>query len=381
MRWDKYNLGFNSDSNKRSNTNQKAIPSKFLYSDVFWGFEVSPGDRPAEPIIANKQAPTVREITTKSLFEKNIVIPTGTIISAHPIMASETYQAVADLAMGAASGDVGSGELALGIGYDSSALVTDINDGFEGYDRLRIVAQIANGGTAVTDLYQQTDVDLGRVDDGGALVTTSTEFARAANIPFGFVTEDIYIFDEGSKLNYTQGRWNKFSSFATDYFVEMPYVISDIDGADAYEMNISLSGATQTMSAGMAAAWALGMPFLYGELLADFIPGTFIVPDYNGKYKIKDAAATALSASKTSQVVGKLISITNKFPMDLEGMVETYHTTKTGGTATYGIEYRLYVLIYAVLTAVNGTAPTYTQIKDAMNSGAFGMARINLHTS
>ena len=384
MRWDKYNLNYADDTNKRMNTNQKSIPSRFLYSDIFWGFEVSPGDRPAEPIIAHKYAPTVREITTQSYFKKNIIIPTGTIISAAPIMASETYTAVGDVGgMGAASGEVGSGEIALGIGYDSTVLLTDINDGFEGYDRLRIVAQIANNGVLTKDVYKQADVDLGRVDDGGALVTTNKYHIRPANIPIGFVTEDIYIFDEGGKLNYAQGVWEKFSSFATDYFVEMPYVVSDHDGADEYKMACAVNGVTgvQTQAVGYAAAVALGMPFLRGELLTDLYLGGWVCPDPNGKYQMQYESTNALTGSKTAQTVGKLISFTNKFPMDLEGLVETYHTTKTGGTATYGIEYRLYVMINAVLTAVNGSAPSYTQIKDAINSGKFGIARLNLHTS
>jgi len=377
MRWDRTNLGFTNETNKRLNSVQKSIPSRFLYSDVFWGFEVSPGDRPAEPFMAHRYAPIVREVTTKSYFKKGIIIPTGTIISAVPIMASETYTDVGSFGgLGAVSGSVGSGEIALGIGYDSSVLLADINDGFEGYDRLRIVAQIANGGEAINDTYSSLDTDRARVGTDGALVTSGGTFTRAANIPIGFVTEDIYMFDDGNKLNYTEIKsWNKFASFATDYFVEMPYC------ADASLVD---DGSVSSLTDGYTAAKALGMPFFWTSTINDMIIGNFVSPDRNGKYKMQYLSGTSnlytTGGIKTLQTVGKLISYTNKFPMDLEGLVETYNTTKTGGTATYGIEYRLYVFMKTVIEAAGGTA-NYTTIKDYINSGKFGMARVNLHTS
>ena len=377
MRWDRFTLGFTDESNKRLNSVQKAIPSRFLYSDIFWGFEVSEGDRPAEPFMPHRYAPVVREITTKSYFKKGIIIPTGTIISAVPLMATESYTDVGAFGgLGAASGTVNSGEIALGIGYDTTTLLADINDGFEGYDRLRIVGQVANGGEAVTDAYTTLDTERGRVGLDGALVTTSSTFARPANIPIGFVTEDIYIFDDGNKLNYTEiGEWNKFSSFATDYFVEMPYC------ADAALLD---DGTVSALTDGYTAARALGMPYYWAPSVADLIIGNFSKPDRNGKYKAEYTAAQLTSGSynvnKTIQTVGKLVSFTNKFPMDMEGMVETYHTTKTGGTATYGLEYRLYVFMTTVLAAA-GESTDYTTLQNYLNSGKFGMARLNLHTS
>ena len=61
--------------------------------------------------------------------------------------------------------------------------------------------------------------------------------------------------------------------------------------------------------------------------------------------------------------------------------METFHTTKTGGTATWGIEYRLFVFMQAILTAVQGTTPTYSDYRTALDTGKFGMARINLHVA
>lgn len=376
MEWNTYNLDIS--TNKRSNGVIKSIPSRFRYSDIFWGFECSEGDRPAEPFMAHRYAPVVREVTTQSYFKKAIIIPTGTIISAIPLMAAETYAAIGAFGgLGGISGSVTtSGHIALGIGYDGSVLTTEVNDGFEGYDRLNIVAQIANGGVAVTDAYSTLDTDRARVGADGALISLPQNYARPANIPIGFVTEDITIFDQGQNMNYVEiPEWNKFSSFATDYFVEMPYC------ADS---SILDDGSVSSITAGYTAAKALGMPFYWAESVNDLVIGNFVKPDYFGKFQSQYTATSLASGSynvnKTIQTVGKLVSFTNKFPKDLEGLVETYNTTRTGGTATYGLEYRLYVFMYAVLNAA-GVTVNYANIKSYLNQGKFGMARINLHVS
>jgi hypothetical protein len=95
------------------------------------------------------------------------------------------------------------------------------------------------------------------------------------------------------------------------------------------------------------------------------------------------AAAQALADSKTSQTVGKLIAIDNKFPKDMEDLVQMYNQSAAGGTATYGLPSQLFAFVYSILKyGVNGgTAPTFNQIVAAVDSGDMGMARINLHVS
>jgi hypothetical protein len=390
MRYDEMSINLSADKAKRLNGVQKPIDSTFLYSDITWGFECSEGDRPADPFLPNRFAPSVRTIKKISLQEKGIVIPKGTIISASPVFNQSYYWRTANTSVVPGSGATLSGQVALGIGYDGQPLSADIDDMVEGYDNIRIAAEIANGGFLAKDKYIAHDVTRGRVDASGSLVTTNDTFSRAANMPIGFTTEDTFMWDAGNKLNFNEVSWTPFRSYATDYFVEMPYV-ADVS---TYDMGITVSSGAQTMAAGYAAAHALGMPFLTtattidgnGQgaatgVLADMKIGTFIAPDMNGKFRVQYAAGNAVNANKTVQTVGRLASFTNKFPFDLEGLVETFYTTKTGGTATYGIQYNLYVFMRAILTAVIGSEPTYADYKDALDSGKFGIARINLHVA
>jgi len=371
----KFDLAIGTTSNARINAVEKQIPSKFITSDIFWGFETSPGDRPAEPIMPNRYAPVVRQIRNVSLFEKGIVIPSGSILSALPVMNGQYYLSATPVlfdSLGAASGSISSGNIALGIGYNTLVNQVSMEDMVEGYDRIRLIGTIANGGEDVSDPYTQYDVDRQRVGANGALVTTSDTFARGKNIPIGFTTEDLYIFDDGNKLNFTELKWNKFSSFATDYLVEMPYYA----GSTAFHDGSTFGGGSGSATANYLAAKALGLPFFWAPSLADMIVGNFVQSDRNGKWRAQFAAANAYTASKTVQTVGKVISFTNKFPGDLQGYVETYKTTRTGGTATYGLPYILYVFMTTVLGSTD-----YTTIKNALNSGEFGMVRINVHTS
>jgi len=387
----KFNLVFSGSSNGRINTKMKQIPAKFLYSDISWGFECSPGDRPAEPIMPNRYAPIVKEIRNKSLFEKGIVIPYGTIISALPVMNKEYYSSGAGPDnLGAASGDTSSGNLALGIGYDGSLIQDDLNDMIDGYDRIKLIATIANGGEDATDLYTSKDTDRNRVGLDGSLVEAGDAFTRGKNIPFGFVTEDIYLFESGNRINFNEVSYNKFSTFATDYFVEMPYVVNDSynvgDGGN-YDGDDSASDVYKAIK-------NLGMPFLWAESASDLINGAFVQPDMNGKWRMQySGKASAVSGNKTAQTTGKLISFTNKYPKDLENFVETWNNadasnygknysgaTSTGGTATYGLPYKLFVMICTILSA-DSTEISYSNIKDFLNSGEVGIARINVHTS
>jgi len=378
MRYDQFNLNLN--DNKRSNDVQKNIDSTFLYDDVTWGFEHSEGDRPADPFLPERFSPTVRTIKKISLQQKGVVIPRGTILSAKPVMNQDFYWRTTDnnfVVPG--SGETLSGEVALGIGFDGSVLSSDIDDMVGGYDNIRLAGIIANGGITggVNDTYHQHDVDRGRVDVDGTLVTTSTAFLRPANIPIGITTEDTYIWDQGNKLNFNEISWNPFRSYQTDFMVEMPYCADQT----TYDMAATASGGTRTQGAAYTAVRALGMPFLTCPTLADMIVGNFVSSNIDGKFTTQYAAAAAMTGAKTVQTVGKLNSFTNKFPEDLEGLVETFHTTQTGGTATFGLKYNLFVFMNAILTSVKGSTPVYADYKDALDSGKFGMARVNLHVA
>ncbi len=382
-----YNLDYTA-TGQALNVTQRAMEAALQTSGFKWGFRRSEGVEPAEALLPHRYLPTRRTITDQGLSRHSVVIPVGTILSAVPVMSREYYYRVSDVFSGSVvdgSGDTYSGELVLGTGQDSNVLTTPVDDSIDGYGKVNLAMTIANGGTNVDDLYTTYDVTtLARLDKDGVAVTTNTVFYRPINIPIGVVFNDIYIEDAGANLNFVESSLQKFSAMLTDWYVEVPYCAN----ASTYGMDNAIdSGTTQKINnssaLGYNSVYNLGLPFLTAASIDDLLPGAFVAPDLNGKYKMQAVAASAATASKTAQTVGKLVAIDNKFPKDIEDLVQMYNQSAAGGTATYGLPAQLFAFVYTILKdGVNGgTAPTFDQIVAAVDSGDMGMARINLHVS
>lgn len=380
------------------NIDQRAMAEILRTTQVRWGFEISDGCRPADPIIAHKATPTIRVIKDQSLMRRPIAIPIGSVISALPIMSKSFYQTSAyyDASMLSGmyapvpvSGDTGLGtgsavgNVNNGLGHDATNILNSpVEDSIEGYGKLNLAAILANGGTAANDPYHLYDYagagyedEPARVDVMGQIVTSASRFYRPANIPIGVVTEDIYIDDQGRYLNFTTNTLQKFRSFMTDWYVEVPYVIQSYNAALG-----TPSGAD--WSAGGKAAYnaliALGMPLMFVNTMANLIGGLgrFVKPEINGKYQLD-----ASTDNKTIQHVGRLTSIDNKFPKDLSELIMVVKDTGVGGTDTYGLPYRLFLLANTILKNTGVPTPTFSQIMGLVTSGYVGVARINLHVS
>jgi len=383
---------------KYLNIDQKDMAAILRYDDVKWGFEVSEGERPADPIVPHKATPTMRIIKDSSLMRRPIVIPLETIISALPVMSQSFYQSGLAVVSGSApvpvSGEttansLAAGEVALGMGHDAATLLkAPIDDQVEAYGKINLAAIIANGGTAVSDRYHLYDYqgagyedEVVRYDESGTAIDANSLFVRGANIPIGVVTEDIFIDDIGSSLNFTTNKFQKFSSFLTDWYVEVPYVVKGYNLAALKDNTTDGTvGGDWYATAGAAykAIQALGMPVMWTDTLANLQVGLgkFVKPDFNGKYVLDNSAT-----NKTIQHVGRLTSIDNKFPKDLEDLVMVVPDTKVGGTDTYGLPFRLFLLAWTILKNTGVSIPTFAQIVGLVNDGYVGMARINLHVS
>jgi len=370
------------------NVDQRAMEAALQTSGFRWGFERSQGERPAEAMLPHRYAPTRRVITDQGLSRHSVVIPVGTIVSAVPVMSRDYYYRNSTVFSGSpidGSGDTYSGELVLGTGNDSSVLTAPADDAIDGYGKVNAALIIANGGSSVDDLYTSYDyTDLGRLDKDGNAITNVTVFNRPPNIPIGVVFNDIYIEDTGATLNFVESPLMKFSSILCDWYVEIPYCANIAN----YGMSNTLaSGTTQDINnssaLGYNAVYNLGLPFLTAASLADLVPGGFVSADLNGKYKMQNVAANSYTASKTAQTVGKLTALDNKFPKDIEDLVQMYNLSAAGGTATYGLPSQLFAFVFNILKyGVNGgTNPTFAQIIAAVDSGDMGMARINLHVA
>jgi hypothetical protein len=387
------------------NIDQKQMADILRTTQVRWGFEISDGDRPADPIISHKAAPTVRVIKDQSLMRRPIAIPIGSIISGVPIMSNLFYQSSLMNSAGLTSGwyapvpvsgdatanGMNAGYVANGIGHNGSALQSPIEDSIEGYGKLNLAAVLANGGTTVSDPYHAYDIadssgayfdETPRLDVLGNAVTTNSRFVRPANVPIGVVTEDIYVDDQGKFLNFTSNTMQKFRSFVTDWYVEVPYVVQEYDSnlATPSNSNWSTGGSPK---AGYNAINALGMPVLFVPTLANLIQGIggMVKSDITGKYLLDMTSFP--NTPTTAQHIARLTAVDNKFPKDLTELIMVVKDTGVGGTDTFGLPFRLFLLANTILKNLVSpvASPTYAQILDLVQSGYIGVARLNLHVS
>jgi len=402
------NLNF-STTGKFLNLDQRAMAEILKTTQMRWGFEISEGERPADPIIAHKATPTVRVIKDQSMMLRPVAIPIGTVISALPVMSASFYQqtrmAAANLsgALGntavpvsgeATSNGLAAGYVANGMGHDGTTLLqSPIEDAIEAYGKLNLAAVIANGGVNTQDRYHAFDIadtagayadEVARYDVTGAVVTASSRFTRAANMPIGVVTEDIFVDDQGTFLNFTSNTLQKFRSFLTDWYIEVPYVVTEYDATLALPTDLDwYAGIGGTASTAYNALIALGMPLMFVDTIANLSKsiGQFVKSDRNGKYVVDSAAGVA--TAKTVQHIGRVTSIDNKFPKDLSELVMVLKDSAVGGTDTYGLPFRLFMIANTILKnkATPIPSPTFADIMTLVNSGYIGVARINLHVS
>jgi len=379
------------------NLTQRDMEACLAADGVSWGLGVSEGVRPSDPFIPHRYLPTVRVMTSAGLntdpvtTRRSIVMPLGTIVSAIPVLNREYYWQTNLSGQAAAvpgSESSLSGSVALGIGYDGTAITTEVDDTAEGYgEKINLAGVIANGGANAIDSYAAYDTEIGRVGaDGNLIDYTSDTYTRYANIPLGVVTDNVVIDDNGAVLNFTENPFQRFKDFLCDWFIGVPYVVNGFSTTGG-TVDVSTSSGSQAtnMSTAYAKLRLLGMPFMWAANFADITLGNWVMPDSNGKYKPQYTGTALASASysvnKTCQTVGKIVSIDNKFPKDLQDIVQVYNDSFVGGTAAYGLPHQLFLFVYWILRITNSSVPTYAEIVAAINSGYFGMARINLHVS
>jgi hypothetical protein len=177
-----------------------------------------------------------------------------------------------------------------------------------------------------------------------------------------------------------------------DWFVEVPYI--------KYANALVTSGCNPAFQnanyANLNTFWDVNKQFTYLSVNGDsdvFMPGMFVQSDLIGNYKIQGAqslvtaSGVAITGSvytnpKTNQTVGKILSIDNRMPKGGLEDVLTYPRSGMPGSQTAGMIKVLFDFAYYCLKAGAyngaGTAPTIEQVYNAIRSGAFGLARIQL---
>jgi hypothetical protein len=330
------------------------------------------------PAYAYKNLPILR-MTTEYMqgdkaIEKPVVLAKGTIVS---LLTSQTVLLDATpTAAGAVSDDEGmvsptaSGTIPQYVKVSDGTIQTvNIDDSYYGYpEEVAALLVPANGGAEATYSYTALDTTNNPFHDLG-----DTDLSVGANIPVGIVMHDVYLDIRGAYLNLD---YQDAVGVAHKGFITVPYADTDL-----VDNSIATGGATWAVE-GYAAIWKKfqHLAFDGSQAPSGGLSGALVVSDSNGRF-VPAAAAASVTQALTAQTVGKILVTDCRFPKELLEERRNYpgssSTLLTPGSNTAGIPSDLYVFVRDVMTAVD-TAPSKTDVKEAIRSGAFGYVRIQL---
>lgn len=349
-------------------------PSKYAESDLrTWRYEQSDGIRPAEYYQVYKYLPVaMKDVTT----EDYVVIPKGRVVAA---LSTEDATPTGGMVTPSASGSIYTGFQATELG--ATAMTAGIDTSYNGYDDFVVgLLTLANGGTLCSGFYGAGDISTAAatITSGGTIATAGQAINIPANAPVGVAFHDWYQDIRGKYLNYRMHPDG--GHVLTDWYVEVPYVKVDDTG--------SYSGVNPQYQNGdytnLTTWWTVNQIFSYltvDENNSDvFRNGVFVTSDLIGNYKIQ-GGASALTQTRNVQTVGKILAIDNRFPKGGLEDVQTYPRSGMPGTQTAGLPKFLFDFVYHCINIGTGSAPTVEGVYNAVRSGAFGLARINLLVS
>lgn len=325
-------------------------------------FEVSEGVRPAEYFAPYKYLPVMEKDIT---HEDYVIIPKGRILGSLSV-----YDNVA----GGITGLGGSGTL-YGFNDQVNGGVGSYsqNQSYFGYDDyISNLLVPANGGAEATYYYTTLDEAAGTLTNSGTYAAAGDTLVLPANAPVGVAFHDWFQDIRGKWLNYRM--WPDGGHILTDWYVEVPYVI------EASGVTNSLRSAANDTANKRAATFNVFSQYAYMSIAYNdtFKPGIFIQSDAMGNYMPQGAGS--LTQSKTNQTVGKLIGIDTKFPKSMLNEVQTYPGSRMPGTQTAGLPGFLFEFVVAAEIAA-GNTPTIESALTAVQSGKYGVARIQLLVS
>lgn len=358
------NFGLNFQTQTTHDVPIRNRPDKYAQSPLAKRarFEVSEGIRPAEYFAAYKYLPVAElDITTGDYT----VIPKGKILA--------SLSAFDLTPTGGIKGLAASGTL---YGYESqltSTLSTYSQDSsYFGYDDfISNLLVPANGNAASTQYYTALDVSATTITASGTYAAAGDSMIIPANAPIGVAYHDWYQDIRGKNLNYNM--WPDGGHVLTDWYVEVPFIVEQ-SGVNTIRSTGSESAVERAVYVGVSNAYS----YLTVDYTENFQPGIFVQSDGIGNYKPQGAGS--LTQSKTAQTVGKLMGIDTRFPKGGLQDVVTYPGSRMPGTQTAGLPSFLFE--FAVATEiVQGNTPTIETVLAAVQSGKYGVARIQLLVS
>lgn len=349
----------------------RSRPDKYAMSPLGrFDFEQGEGIRPPEYYAPYKYLPVgFKDVN----LDDYVVIPKGRILAA---FSAEDTTLASGMKNPASSGMINIGLSASELG--GAAIAVGIDTSIWGYDDyINSLVGFANGGAIYSGFYTADDVTAKTMKAEGTLVASGgTPFATPANAPIGVAFHDWYQDIRGKYLNYRM--WTDGGHVLADWCVSVPFVKvsnSTYSGVNPQYQNSNYANLTKW--------WDINKQFTYltvDETANDvFRNGVFVQSDLIGNYKIQ-GGASALSQNRTVQTVGKIIGIDCRFPKSSLEDVVTHPRSGMPGTQTAGIPKYLFDFVYKSLS-IGGFSPTIEDVYNAIRSGRFGMAHIQLSVS
>jgi hypothetical protein len=347
-------------------------PSKYAQSPLRpFDFEQSEGVRPSEIFAPYKYLPVAfQDVNTQDY----VVLPKGRIVASATVRDTSL---ASGLVNPSSSGWLNIGTQAVELGGATIKVPQDTS--FFGYDEyINGLLVPANGGTTFSGFYSASDVAATTMLATGSVVASGgTPFVNPANAPIGVVFHDWYQDIRGKYLNYNMN--SAYGNVLTDWYIQVPFVIVS---------NSTYSGvAPQAVTSNYAHSvkwFDVNSQFTYltvDSTASDvFRAGVFVTSDLIGNYKIQ-GGSSALTQSATVQTVGKIIGIDSRFPKSGLEDVVTYPGSVMPGTQTAGMPKYLFDFTKKCLEIGLGTTVTVEDVYNAIRSGSFGYARIQLQVS
>jgi hypothetical protein len=355
----------------------RTAPSKYLTSRLRPNVERSDGIALSEAFYPARCLPVMwQDVET----EEWVVLTKGTIVS---LLTKEI--GASGMVNVSSSGSIPVFDDATTAAAD--VVTANIDSSYWGYpEAIAGLLTPANGGAISEIPYSTNDVTAGTFCPGAHVMTTArlndpiqNFYSVAANMPIGIVYQDVYQDIRGKSLNYeTFSIWGVLC----DKYIEVPFVdyykaSNFVSGfVDSYEDKIN--NMSTTTCAGYINVWKK-YPFFYFSSNAGPIgayPGQLIKSDLYGKFMPQ---GTAVTTAATAQTIGKLVLTDSRFPKDMLEAVDTYYDSRMPGTQTAGAPGFLFEFIRDAYYGANGTYPDASTVMSRIQSGDYGVARIQLN--
>lgn len=261
-----------------------------------------------------------------------VVIPAGTIVSVLDIKTKGEY--------GSADADTGinvDGEVAVTVSEIDGSVQSLGVDSFYRSENVRGLIVPANGGNDVDDSYSDEDGENGVLLANGSVADSSSDdYVRSANVPFGIVPQTVYADLRQRYLNYevkTQGQ-----AIHMDGFLNLPFI--QVWGADGGPRTAVIDAIRSAVDDRHQYLIAVGL----NKAGATLSQKDDLMPNEYGKFTVFDGG-------DDKQKFGKFMGIDNRLALNgLNGDIDSFPGSGVQGTDTAGLSRRMYHFIYSILS-------------------------------